>query len=124
MTPEHPITQPDGLVERLRSEAPHGIRDAGVSRERHLAIAAYRAGADAELEACCEWLDNTCCDFWDETAAELRAARRPKPPILAEQALAEINLIEGAMYGADLGCDFTATRAALERLQELEQGNG
>jgi hypothetical protein len=61
---------------------------------------------------------------------ELRAriealeAVRPKPPSLAEEALAEIQLMEGAMYSADLGCDFTATRRALERLQELEGGNG
>lgn len=45
------------LVEQLRSEAPHGIRDMGVTRERYLIHAAYRAGADQGLEVCCEWLD-------------------------------------------------------------------
>ena len=45
------------------------------------------------------------------------------PPSLAEEALAEIQQMEGAMYSADLGCNFTATRAALERLQELEDAN-
>ena len=44
-------------------------------------------GADQELEACCEWLNGGSKIDYD-TAASLRAARRPKPPILKEQALA------------------------------------
>ena len=41
-------------------------------------------GADAELEACCEWLGGCGCNSYGR---ELRAARRPKPPSLKEQAL-------------------------------------
>jgi len=42
-------------------------------------------GADQELEACCEWLG---CGWKDiELVDKLRAARRPKPPSLKEQAL-------------------------------------
>ena len=54
-------------------------------------------GADQELEACCEWLRRNVKTF---TAAahleaqrrsdELRAARRPKPPSLKDQALKEL----------------------------------
>jgi hypothetical protein len=44
-----------------------------------------KAAADQELEACCEWLVNALHDR--EMGAELRAARRPKPPTLKEQAL-------------------------------------
>ena len=51
----------------------------------------FRAGADQELEACCEWLDNTDVDDSQEAAKHLRAARRPKPPSLKEQALEELN---------------------------------
>ena len=47
--------------------------------------AAFQAGADQELEACCEWL-NRVGHF--VVGGELRAARRPKPLSLKEQALA------------------------------------
>lgn len=47
-----------------------------------LLIQAYQAGADAELEACCEWLKAD-----PELVNELRADRRPKPSSLKEQAL-------------------------------------
>ena len=80
---EHPITPPPELVQKLRNEAPQGIRDAGVTRELCLIAAAYRAGADQELEACCAEVS------WF-TADKLRAARRPKPPSLKEQALAAL----------------------------------
>ena len=44
----------------------------------------YRAGADAELEACCEWLKLEGHEYEHEA---LLAARRPKPQSLKEQAL-------------------------------------
>jgi hypothetical protein len=58
MTEQHPITPPQELVEKLRNDAPREIRDAGVTRERHLIIAAYCAGADQELEACVKWIED------------------------------------------------------------------
>ena len=97
-------------MQRLRKDAPHGIRDAGVTRELCLIADAYRAGAqwaldqraaateaelqqraDQELEACCEW---TRQDSSPEDAASLRAARRPKPPSLNEQALLQLKCID------------------------------
>ena len=59
----------------------HGLR---------IAQRAYQLGADAELEACCQWLeDNDGGDFLLQWAVhEMRTARRPKPPSLREQALA------------------------------------
>jgi hypothetical protein len=42
-------------------------------------------GADQELEACCEWTAIV------GGADALRAARRPKPPSLKEQALAALD---------------------------------
>ncbi len=43
-------------------------------------------GADQELEACCLWLNGGSKIDYD-TAASLRAARRPKPPSLKKQAM-------------------------------------
>jgi hypothetical protein len=45
---------------------------------------AAKWGADRELEACCEWLDDY---LLAPKSGQLRAARRPKPPSLKEQAL-------------------------------------
>jgi hypothetical protein len=50
-------------------------------------VIAAQWSADQELEACCEWLDEACL-FLDGRC--LRAARRPKPPSLKEQALTEL----------------------------------
>lgn len=91
-----------------------------VARQEHFATQAARWGDEQRLEACIAWLHY---NYPSVNCAALRAAMRPKPPSLAEQALEEIQQMEGAMYSADLGCDFTATRAALERLKELENGN-
>jgi hypothetical protein len=77
------ITPSPELVTSLRNSAPHGIRDAGVTRELWLINHAYAAGANQELEACCEWIPKLTP--WD--ADQLRASRRPKPPSLKEQAL-------------------------------------
>lgn len=81
---DHPITPPPQLVKRLRSEAPFGISDTGVTRERHLIAAAYRAGADAELEACCEEMKSIPSPlgipFGKMASNALRTARRPSTP--------------------------------------------
>ena len=93
MSTQHPITPPPGLAASLRNSAPHGIRDAGITRELWLIDHAYAAGADQELEACCgqvaEWQEH-----WECKDERLRAARRPKPPTLKEQALAALKRYE------------------------------
>ena len=108
---QHPITPPPELVQLLRNEAPQGIRDAGVTRELFLITAAYRAGADAELEACCKWLPKL--PPW--SADDLRRHRRPKPPSLKEQAL---EVVTGLEKRWDLQCDLTLLRHALEKLDD------
>jgi len=116
----HPITPPLELFKQWEDEADNQRGPF----YHYIATQAARWGADAQLEACCDWLDNTCCDNWDETAAELRAAMRPKPPSLAEEALEQLNGIETvvkATYGGDLVDD--TIRRALERLQELENND-
>ena len=49
-----------------------------------LLIQAFQAGADQELEACEMYLAQSPYPSW---AKDLRAARRPKPPSLKEEAL-------------------------------------
>ena len=72
---QQPITPPPELVQQLR-------RNAGTWLEQ--ITIAYQAGADQELKACCKWIKS---QDWTWTVAQLRAARRPKPPSLKEQAL-------------------------------------
>jgi hypothetical protein len=59
-----------------------------VNRDNFMAAKAAQWGADAELEACCEWMRTASFGLSVNTSAyQLRAARRPKPPSLKEQAL-------------------------------------
>ena len=56
--------------------------------EDFIAARAAQWGADQELEACCGVLDDLNDGYWSK---ELRAARRPEPPSLKEQALAVLD---------------------------------
>jgi hypothetical protein len=70
--------------------------------------------ADQELEACCEVAD---CAGWATSAGnDLRAARRPKPPSLKEQAMCA--LIDGIARGGNDPSDIDTIRRALEQLPE------
>jgi len=116
MTSQLPTTPSPELVASLRSSAPHGIRDAGVTREHWLIEHAYAAGADQELEACCEWVRSMFSGYptW---ADELLSARRRKPPSLKEQALALINRRIGDGFVQMLtGADADIIRRAIEAL--------
>ena len=90
MTQQHPITPPPELVQQWRAAAsnvPSTLStDPGGSRDYIYFIAnrAAQWGADQELEACCEWL---MLNGYGAAISRLRAARRPKPPSLKEQAL-------------------------------------
>jgi hypothetical protein len=116
MTNTPVITPSEGLVASLRNSAPQRI-DAGVTRELWLINQAYQAGADQELEACCEWF---ICDWTDiETADKLRTARRPKPPSLKEQALEGLTrLVSTGEFFSNQMKDLDTIRRALEALPE------
>jgi hypothetical protein len=93
MTDQHPITPPPELVQQWMTEAhdqPPGP-DARV-----IATQAARWGADQELEACVKWVSEYCPYFGDYPMPEdkLRAARRPKPPSLKEQALEQLRFLQ------------------------------
>lgn len=93
MTDNHPIDPPPELFKRWEDD---------ILNERdnvdHVLDCAWRngfqAGADQELEACCEWLDDTDCDDPQEVAQLLRVARRPKPPSLKELALEALDRMD------------------------------
>ena len=95
MTTINPIVPPPELVEQWRTQPEFtelGLTT-GVSmtqsRLRDIATQAAQWGADQELDACCEWLEQNQ-GRW-EIPASLRDARRPNPPSLKEQALARCN---------------------------------
>ena len=102
MTNQHPITPPEDLLQQLRRNADTWLGQITI---------AYQAGADQELEACCEWL---AYEGHEHEHLALRAARRPKPPSLKEQALHELNDV----YNRDKIDDSTydTIRRALEAL--------
>ena len=80
MTEQHPITPPPELRRLWAQQAQRIDPHDPVEWMQHVATQAARWGADQELEACCEWLDD------DDDRAALRAAMRPKPPSLKERA--------------------------------------
>jgi hypothetical protein len=106
------LTPPPELVREWNQDAidthfePYGYSE-------FIATRAAQWGADKELEACCEWLDDV-----GDLKPQLRAARRPKPPSLKEQAQAELKRLialiptEGAIAMAE------PIRRALEALPE------
>jgi len=101
---DHPITPPPELVKQWMAEIWHeGTPVRVAASDLHIATQAAHWGANQELDACCEWLDTGPYGFSIEATApcmikRLRAARRPKPPSLKEQALAALN---EAVYMAD-----------------------
>lgn len=109
---EHPITPPTELVlDWCKQWTCHGG-----TIHQYLATQAARWGADQELEACCEWMQKRGLhpEYW----RDLRAARRPKPPSLKEQALLQLDTLNAdlAMHGR--GCDLSQIRRALEQLND------
>lgn len=114
MTQEHPITPPPELTQEWSCDCP--LTDP-FSREFYVATQAARWGADKELEACCEWVND---DLAYDVADRLRAARRPKSPTLKEQALEALENLNGECLLEGFECpEKVATiRRALDALPE------
>jgi hypothetical protein len=81
----HPITPPPELVWEWTSLA---NEEDGDEVWISITTQAARWGADQELEACCEVLDNLNEGSWSKY---IRVARRPKPPTLKEQGLESLD---------------------------------
>ena len=110
---QHPITPPLELV--------HQWADMLASRsDQAVFTKAAQWGADQELEACVNWLDDTDCEDPQEVAQRLRATRRPKPPSLKEQALGALGRFNTNTHtrADEMTQDFDLIRLALEALDD------
>ncbi len=97
MTNQHPITPPPELIQRWSEQFEAGRSLYAMFED------IYRAGADAELEACrMEIIDGAGLFYIDETSDRVKLAediwtdRRPKPPSLKELALKSLKDIGDA----------------------------
>ena len=97
------ITPPPELVHQLRHSPGTWLDQITI---------AYQAGADMELEACCESLYNRFASPGHQAQAVaqemrdwLRATRRSKPPSLKEQALEAFNRLSALALQEYEGCE-------------------
>jgi hypothetical protein len=107
MTDNHPITPPPELVAQWASES---------FVTQHLCTQIARWGADQELEACCERISSELRGRLrpaHRIVDDLRAARRPKPLSLKEQALALLEIEHGLNVE-----DLALLRRALETIND------
>jgi hypothetical protein len=114
---KHPITPPPKLAAKWVHEI-YGNPSVIPLHDLTLQVIEHAAqwGADQELDACCEWLDR---EGWSGESRQLRAARRPKPPSLKEQALVALHAVAaGANDMREQRQDFETIRRALEQLDD------
>ena len=114
---QHPITPAPELVQQWEEECESG-NNSEVSNTfdalQWFASKAARWGADQELEACCKWLAKPEVALTGKGPADLRDARRPKPPSLKEQALETLKYPKDFWSEAEVD----TIRRALEALPE------
>jgi hypothetical protein len=107
----HPAIPPSDQLKKWEDE--------WFDEEEHadvLLIQAFQAGADQELEACIEWLEQNQ-GRWEIPMA-LRDARRPKPPSLKRVALLQLDTLNADLGLDGKGVDLSQIRRALEALPE------
>jgi len=114
---QHPIAPPPELVQQWLCSDDYlwgSLEQTSITittnRLQNVATHAAQWGADQELESCVELLKADC---YKALARDLRAARRPKPPSLKEQALALLDKAEDPSWDIN---DFSIVRQALEAL--------
>jgi hypothetical protein len=125
MLNQHPITPPPELVQQCWDELRDQTQDLDAAKAWGKAITlAYQAGADQELEACLLLVGDGRRENLSQVIA-LRDARRPKPPSLKEQALADLNTmtiepcwINGIDTNAPVRAKYDTIRRALEALND------
>jgi hypothetical protein len=112
---QHPIKPPLDLIKTWMIEYYGGEIPGGFAGDEvYLCKCAAQWGADQELEACIKWLEQNQ-GRWEIPMA-LRAARRPKPPSLKEQALDELHISFDRGYLKKEAAD--TIRRALEQLDD------
>ena len=118
MTDHHPITPPPELKGQWRELALRDCQDEAVC-DHWLMNRAAQWGADQELEACCEAIKDL--EWFEDPRirlAELRAARRPKPLSLKEQALMALEDGDTAPGASLTSNEVDIIRRALEALPD------
>ena len=109
----HPITPSIELITTIVSNSNFDPFKKVATAEvlEHIITKAAQWGADQELEACCEALEN-----WNSRIPpNLRAARRPKSSSLKEQAL---EALDRMWNGGSTHTDWELFRRALEQLDD------
>jgi hypothetical protein len=110
---QHPITPPPYLVEQWEADWHCSGNTNGNGFTYFVATRAAQWGADQELEACCEWLASKVMS--ERKYPALRAARRPEPMSLKEQALKALDDISIASFEQNAA---NTIRRALESLPD------
>jgi hypothetical protein len=118
MTQQHPITPPPELVRKWMERTEYD--EDTWFYESYIAERAAQWGADRQLEADAEWLDQNSLDAphltITPTGKGLVEAMRPKPPSLKEQALALVEQHEDGWRPSPK--DWDTIRRALEALPD------
>jgi hypothetical protein len=120
---QHPITPPLELVQQWEEDWHHS-KVKHIELEPYIAAQAAQWGADAQLEKCHEWLNHR--GYNRTFLEEFRAALRPKPPSLKEEALKGFDTIADIVLEEYSGTRFyekykkvaDTVRRALEALPE------
>jgi len=123
---DHPVKVPEELAGQLWFESADKPSQCNTFRAHVFAQKIAEWAADQELEACIDVLSSQSawdvlreCTGWkefrDQSEEILRAARRTKPPTLAEQGMEALN--KGCFPSND---EIATIRVALNRLAELE----
>ena len=112
MTDQHPITPPPELVQEWKRTAPHQSNEH--EHYHYITLCAAQWGADQELDACCDWMSECTVGCPNE----LRAARRPKPPSLKEQALMALEDGDTGPGASLTPTEISIIRRALEALPD------
>jgi hypothetical protein len=113
---DFPITPPPELVQQWEEDWHHS-KVKHIELEPYIAAQASQWGADQELEACLRLVEIDAGEDAYDFARYIRAARRPKPPSLKEQAL---TALERYMTGETILTkdSLDTIRRALEQLPE------
>ncbi len=115
---EHPITPPPELVQQWRKEWRQGDDGPYDFFPGWLAARAAQWGADQELKACCDWIAAyPWLDHTELMIKQLRAARRPKPPSLKQQALEAFDRFTSG--NNDIGNDMRDCKTIRQALEAL-----
>lgn len=123
---QYPITPPPELRQLWAQEAQRISPHDPVEWMQYVSEKASQWGANTELKACCEEMKSLPSPlgipFGEMASNALRAARRPKPPTLAEQGM-RILTENGTTLDGRIELDpedIKTFHAVLVRLQQLE----